>query len=95
MRPVDKKPVWSIVCFYTALGARSVGVSAQMLRHAMAFARANGATLLEAYPVDKPARARDNTMWFGAKRMYDAAGFREVARRKPERPVVRKALRPK
>jgi hypothetical protein len=25
--------------------------------------------------------------------MYDRAGFREVARRKPTRPVVRKALR--
>jgi len=28
-------------------------------------------------------------MWFGAKSMYDRAGFREVARRKPERPIVR------
>jgi hypothetical protein len=32
-------------------------------------------------------------MWFGAKRMYDAAGFEEVARRKPARPVVRLALK--
>jgi hypothetical protein len=28
-------------------------------------------------------------MWFGAKSMYDAAGFEEAARRKPQRPVVR------
>ena len=28
------------------------------------------------------------------KSMFDRAGFREVARRKPTRPVVRKALRP-
>jgi hypothetical protein len=32
-------------------------------------------------------------MFFGAKSMYDRAGFREVARRRPTRPVVRKALR--
>jgi hypothetical protein len=32
-------------------------------------------------------------MWFGAKSLYDRAGFREVARRKPTRPVVRKVLR--
>jgi len=31
-------------------------------------------------------------MWFGAKSMYDKAGFVEVARRKPARPVVRKRL---
>jgi len=31
-------------------------------------------------------------MWFGAKSMYDNAGFKEVARRKPTRPVVRLEL---
>jgi hypothetical protein len=38
-------------------------------------------------------RDRDDSMWFGAKSMYDRAGFREVVRRKPARPVVRKVLR--
>jgi len=32
-------------------------------------------------------------MWFGAKSMFDRAGFVEVARRKPMRPVMRKSLR--
>jgi GNAT superfamily N-acetyltransferase len=81
------------VCFFTAADVRGQGVSEAMLAHAMAFARAHGATLLEAYPVDKSGRDRDDSMWFGAKSMYDRAGFREVARRKPTRPVVRKALR--
>ncbi len=31
----------------------------------------------------------DPDMWFGAKSMYDNAGFKEVARRKPQRPIVR------
>ena len=48
MKPVDDKPVWSVVCFYTALEARNAGVSAAMLRHAARFAQENGATLLEA-----------------------------------------------
>jgi hypothetical protein len=51
--------------------------------------RGQGATLVEAYPVDKPVRSNDTFMWFGAKSMYDQAGFTEVARRKPQRPVVR------
>jgi hypothetical protein len=32
-------------------------------------------------------------MWFGAKSMYDGAGFIEVARRKPQRPIVRLATK--
>ena len=40
-------------------------------------------------PIDKPARSNDQCMWFGAKSMYDNAGFNEVARRKPQRPIVR------
>jgi hypothetical protein len=39
--------------------------------------------------VDKPGRSGDDQMWFGAKSMYDRVGFKEVARRKPQRPVVR------
>lgn len=45
--------------------------------------------LLEAYPVDRAERSDDDTMWFGTKSMYDDAGFAEVARRKPHRPIVR------
>jgi GNAT superfamily N-acetyltransferase len=95
MRPVDDERVWSVVCFYTAAGVRGQGLADAMLAHAADYAQRRGARLLEAYPVDKPARDRDDSMWFGAKRMYDRAGFVEVARRKPTRPVMRKALRPK
>ena len=93
MKAVDDKRVWSVICFYTAKHARGEGLSAQMLAGAAAYARAQGATLLEAYPVDKPGRSADDNMWFGAKAMYDRAGYKEIARRKPTRPVVRKALR--
>lgn len=92
MKPVDDQPVWSIVCFFTTLDARGEGISEAMLAHAVAYARKNGARLAEAYPVDKAGRGRDDGMWFGAKAMYDRAGFEEVARRKPTRPVVRKRL---
>ncbi len=92
MKAVDDKPVWSVVCFYTAPEARGEGWSETMLARAADYARPPAATLLEAYPVDKPDRGRDEGMWFGAKAMYDKAGFVEVARRKPTRPVVRKRL---
>ena len=31
-------------------------------------------------------------MWFGAKSMFDKAGFKEVARRKPQRPFIVRLL---
>ena len=89
MKPVDDLPVWSIICFVVPTAYRGQGVASALLAHAVAFAKKAGVKLLEAYPVDKPGRAADENMWFGAKSMYDAAGFEEVARRKPERPVVR------
>jgi GNAT superfamily N-acetyltransferase len=94
MKPVDDKPVWSIVCFFVDRKARGRGLSTRMLRAAVDYARSRGARLLEAYPVDKDARSHPDFMFFGAKSMYDRAGFKEVARRKPTRPVVRKGLRP-
>lgn len=95
MKPVDDKPVWSIVCFFVDSRARGQGVSEKLLMAAIDYARSQGATLLEAYPVDKPEPSHADFMFFGAKRMYDRAGFKEVARRKATRPVVRRALRPR
>ena len=68
---------------------RLVDAARALLAGAIACARRQGATLLEAYPVDRPGRSSDDGMWFGAKSMYDRAGFEEVARRKPQRRVVR------
>lgn len=89
MKPVDEQPVWSIVCFVVPSAHRGQGVARALLDAAVAYAKQQGATLVEAYPVDKPGRAADDSMWFGSKSMYDKAGFTEVARRKPQRPVVR------
>jgi ribosomal protein S18 acetylase RimI-like enzyme len=89
MKAVDEQPVWSVICFVVPSAYRGQGVAQALLRGAVAYARKQGATLIEAYPVDRPARSHDEYMWFGAKSMYDHAGFKEVARRKPQRPIVR------
>lgn len=92
MKPVDEQPVWSIVCFVVPSAERGQGVAHALLRGAIEQARARGVRLVEGYPVDKAGRTEDQNLWFGTKSMFDAAGFEEVARRKPERPIVR--LRP-
>jgi GNAT superfamily N-acetyltransferase len=92
MKPIDDQPVWSIICFVVPAPYRRQGVAQALLAGAVAYAKKHGAKLLEAYPVDKPARSKDEFMWFGAKSMFDKAGFFEVARRKAQRPVVRLRL---
>jgi ribosomal protein S18 acetylase RimI-like enzyme len=92
MKAVDDARVWSIICFVVPSQYRGQGVARALLESAIKYARKRRVKLLEAYPVDKRGRASDDSLWFGTKSMYDAAGFVEVARRKPQRPVVRLAL---
>jgi ribosomal protein S18 acetylase RimI-like enzyme len=89
MKPVDDQAVWSIICFVVPSEHRGQGVARALLDAAVEYARRKKVRLLEAYPVDKPKRSNDEFMWFGAASMFDDAGFAEVARRKPARPVMR------
>lgn len=92
MKPVDDKPVWSIVCFVVPQIYRGQGVAGALLDGAVAYARKRGATLVEGYPMDRRDRPRDDAMWFGTKSMFDRAGFKEVVRRKPRRPIMRRQV---
>lgn len=94
MRPVDDRPAWSIVCLFVDKGFRGRGVTRSLLRAAEAYAREQGATILEAYPVE-PARERiaPDAAYHGLASTFFALGYREVARRSPTRPIVRKRFR--
>src|SRR5262245_17708889 len=93
MKPVDDEPVWSIICFVVPSPYREQGVARELLAGAIAYATKRGVRLLEAYPVDKDTPSGRDGSWFGSKRMFDEARFDEVARRRPDRPVVRLRLR--
>jgi ribosomal protein S18 acetylase RimI-like enzyme len=92
MKPVDERPVWSIVCFVVPSAQRRQGVVRALLDGAVAYAARRGVALLEAYPVDREVAPGADAPWFGSLRLFDGAGFTEVARRRPARPVVRLAL---
>jgi GNAT superfamily N-acetyltransferase len=92
MKPVDELPVWSVVCFVVPSEYRRQGVARELLAGAIEYAKERGVRLLEAYPVDKDEPSAAEAPWFGSKRMFDDAGFEEVARRTPARPVVRLKL---
>lgn len=93
MKAIDDQPVWSVICFVVPSPYRGQGIAAALLEAAISYARLQGAETVEAYPIDKPKRSSAGFMWFGAKSMFDKAGFEVVARPKLERPVVRLRLR--
>lgn len=89
MKPVDDETVWSVICFVVPSEFRGQGIAYALLDGAIDYAKKRKVKILEAYPVDKEGYSRDDSLWFGTKSMYDKAGFKEVARRKPRRPVMR------
>jgi ribosomal protein S18 acetylase RimI-like enzyme len=87
--------VWAVTCFVVRVGFRRRGVAGALLDGAVAHARAGGARVVEAYPVDVAAKgsASSAELYHGPLSTFLAAGFREVRRAHPARPVVRLDLR--
>ena len=93
LAPVDERPVWSVVCFYVARPYRRQGLSGRLLREAVRHAAARGATIVEGYPTDTEKKSADAFVWTGLASAFERAGFREVARRSPTRPIMRRVIR--
>lgn len=89
-QPVDEQPVWSIVCFFIARTHRRKRLTVALLGAAIDYARQHGAHILEGYPVDpSSASSPDVFAYTGTLSAFLRAGFQEVARRSPTRPVMR------
>jgi GNAT superfamily N-acetyltransferase len=97
LAPVDDRPVWSVSCLFIKAGHRRNGLSLVMLNQAKRFAAERGAHLLEGYPKDMCGRASPgaNSLWTGVASTYLKAGFTEVERRSPTRPIMRCKLTPR
>jgi len=94
LKPVDERPVWSAPCLFVARPHRRRGLTVELLSAAVRHARTRGAEVVEGYPIEaRGKRLPDAFAWFGLAAAFRAAGFREVARRSPSRPIVRYELR--
>jgi GNAT superfamily N-acetyltransferase len=90
LKPVDDQPVWSVVCFFIAKAARRQGLTVALLRAAVDHARSRSARILEGYPKDLDAATTPDVFaWHGTASAFRQAGFTEVARRAPTRPIMR------
>jgi GNAT superfamily N-acetyltransferase len=93
LAPVDGEPVWSIACLYVAKEHRRTGLSKRILAAAAEYAASRGARVVEGYPVEpRQASMPDVFAYTGIASAFEAAGFEEVARRSPTRPIFRKRV---
>lgn len=92
LAPVDDAPVWSITCFFVARRHRGRGVTRALIDAAVRHARAGGARIVEAYPVDPSKRTADAFVYHGVASTFRALGFEEAARRTPTRPILRRVV---
>ncbi len=79
----DPDSVWSLACFFAHRTLRGQGVTSQMIEAAVAHARAKGASVVEAYPVEPgypelpfhglPAHLRGGGLSAGRRRRFAPA----------------------
>ncbi|MDQ0375548.1 GNAT family N-acetyltransferase [Cellulomonas humilata] len=93
-RLLDDDPVaWWVTCFAVRRGHRGAGVGTALLVAAVEHARRHGASVLEGHPVDvtrlRAAKVSGSAVFTGTLAMFEAAGFHEIGRTYPSRPVMR------
>jgi GNAT superfamily N-acetyltransferase len=89
LKRIDDQPTWSVVCFFVKRDMRGQGLALQLLQAGVEYAAAQGAQIVEGYPVE-PGQSYQ---FMGSPSLFKAAGFREVARAANDRPIVRRMLR--
>ena len=98
LRPIDDRPVWSIVCFVVGRRHRRQGVAAALLEAAIGYARTHGARTLEGYPLhESRGKVPSSAAYVGTQAMFERAGFTVAELRSwdsssPPRPIMRLEL---
>jgi len=90
LKPVDNQPVWSIVCLFVDKRYRHQGLSTALIKAAVDYVKSCGGKIVEAYAVEPAAgNIPEVFAYHGLAAAYRSAGFKEVARRSPTRPIMR------
>ena len=89
LKPVDDQPVWSVTCFFVARRFRRMGITVELLKAAVEHVKSQGGTIVEGYPVEANEDMPAPFVYTGTDSAFRQAGFQEVARRAPTRPIFR------
>jgi GNAT superfamily N-acetyltransferase len=82
--------VWGVNCFVVRPEWRGKGVARALVGGAVEWARKNRARALDACPVEIAREKKPPvSLYYGTASMFRRAGFREVARRRDNRPLMR------
>jgi len=85
----EGEDVWSIVCLFIARTARGKGLTGELLEAAARYARENGASTVEGYPVlDRGKSYR----WMGSERAFKSASFVRAGEPSNGRVTMRRLL---
>jgi GNAT superfamily N-acetyltransferase len=90
---VDALPVWSISCFFVRRSYRRQCAMTHLVFAALKAAKRAGAAALDAYPIDTDVPNSTLNTFTGTVATVARAGFKEVARRAPARPIMRHDLK--
>ncbi len=81
--------IWSLTCFYGPRRLRGKGLVRKLLAGAVDHARANGATIVEAYPVDPDS---PSFRFMGFVPVFASAGFADLGMTGTRRHIMRLTL---
>jgi GNAT superfamily N-acetyltransferase len=82
--------VWSLACFFVRRELRGQGLAKQIIEASVLHAKKNGATIVEAYPVDPSS---PSYRFMGFVETFAAAGFHEIGLAGSRRHVMQRKLR--
>jgi GNAT superfamily N-acetyltransferase len=86
---IDDADVWAVNCFVVVKAYRRKGMMPVLARFAAEFAFERGAPGVEAYPLEPSEKSGPGDLFVGTVNAFLAAGYREVARPLPRRPIMR------
>ncbi len=81
----DVQNVWSLACYFIRREHRSKGFAKQMTKAATSYARENGATTIEAYPVEQDS---PSYRYMGFVSMFREMGFTEIGKAGSRRHIM-------
>ncbi|MEL6362319.1 MAG: GNAT family N-acetyltransferase [Pseudomonadota bacterium] len=87
--PQGDGETWSLTCLFVKRAHRGEGLSVRLIEAAIEYARSQGATSLDAYPVDPES---PSYRFCGFKPQFDRCGFATVAKVGSRRHLVRRVL---
>ena len=92
LKPVDDQEVWSITCFFVEKKNRRKGITVELLKAVVDYVKTQGGIIVEGYPVDASQNQADAFIYTGTASAFKQAGFKEVARNSPTRPIFRHVI---